>query len=165
MSGLPGHIRAMVELSPVEDLLLVLLREALAGVSVQSLIWDDQTFPMVLVRRQPSFGEWLGDTRFLDSADIVIHTFAPDPDGDEDAALLAEAVRVALRDAWMRHRSVSQRGHLTRVTMTSAPRRVTDWATATGPVQYADLPTGVWRYESLYRITIRKPRSRPFPLT
>jgi hypothetical protein len=164
VSGLPAHIRAMVELSPVEDLLLVLLREALAGVSVQSLIWDDQRFPMVLVRRQPSFGEWLGDTRFLDSADIVIHTFAPDPDGDEDAALLAEAVRVGLRDAWLGHRVVPQRGHLTRVTMTSAPRRVTDWATATGPVQYADLPTGVWRYETLYRVAIRKPRLRPFPL-
>jgi hypothetical protein len=165
VSGLPAHIRAMVELSPVEDLLLALLREAVAPLSVQSLIWIDQTFPLILVRRQPSFGEWLGDTRFLDSADIVIHTFAPDPDGDEDAALLAEAVRVTLRDAWMQHRSVPQRGHLTRVTMTSAPRRVTDWATATGPVQYADLPTGVWRYETLYRIAIRKPRVRPFPLS
>ncbi|MFG1602848.1 hypothetical protein [Actinoplanes sp. NPDC049265] len=163
MSGLPANIRAMVELSPAEDLLLYLLRETLAGVSVQSLIWDNQTFPLVLMRRQPSFGEWLGDTRFLDSADLVIHTFAEDPNGDEDAALLAEAVRVALRDAWLQHRSVPQRGHLTRVTMTSAPRRVTDWATATGPVQYADLPTGVWRYESLYRIAIRKPRVRPFP--
>lgn len=163
MSGLPAHIRAMVELSPVEDLLLVLLRERLPGISVQSLIWDNQTFPMVLVRRQPSFGEWMGDTRFIDSADVTIHTFAADPDGDEDAALLAEAVRVVLRDAWLMHRSVPQRGHLARVTMTSAPRRVTDWATATGPVQYADLPTGVWRYETLYRVAIRKPRVRPFP--
>ncbi|GIF02226.1 hypothetical protein [Paractinoplanes rishiriensis] len=163
MSGLPAHIRAMVELSPVEDLLLALLRDVLAPVSVQSLIWDTQRFPLVLVRRQPSFGEWLGDPRFLDSADIVIHTFAEDPNGDEDAALLAEAVRVCLRDAWLRNRSVPQRGHLSRVTMTSAPRRATDWATATGPVQYADLPTGVWRYETLYRIAVRKPRVRPFP--
>ncbi|WIM95771.1 hypothetical protein ACTOB_007901 [Actinoplanes oblitus] len=163
MSGLPAHIRAMVELSPVEDLLLVLLREALAGISVQSLIWDNQTFPMVLVRRQPSFGEWMGDPRFVDSADVAIHTFCADPNGDEDAALLAEAVRVALRDAWLMYRSVPQRGHLTRVTMTSAPRRVTDWATATGPVQFADLPTGVWRYETLYRVAIRKPFARPLP--
>ena len=165
MSGLPAHIRAMVELSPVEDLLLTLLRERLSGMAVQSLIFAEQAFPMVLVRRQPSFGEWQGDTRLLDSADIVIHTLAEDPDGDEDAALLAEAVRVCLRDAWLSQQVVPRRGHLTRVTMTSAPRRVTDWATATGPVQYADLPTGVWRYETLYRIAIRKPRHRPFPTT
>ncbi len=55
------------------------------------------------------------------------------------------------------------RGHLTRVQMTSAPRRVTDWATATGPVQYADLPTGVWRYETQYRIGIRKPHTTRLP--
>jgi hypothetical protein len=71
--------------------------------------------------------------------------------------MLAEAVRVALRDAWLDHHSVPGRGHIVRVDMTSAPRRVTDWATATGPVQYADLPTGVWRYETAYRIAIRRP--------
>lgn len=161
MSGLPDAIRALAELSPVEDVLLFVLRRGLPGISVQSLIWIDQTFPMVLVRRSPSFGEWAGDTRFLDSADVLVHTFAQDPDGDEDAAILAEAVRVVLRDAWLNHLVIPGRGHLTRVEMTSAPRRVTDWATATGPVQYADLPTGVWRYETLYRIGIRKPRRTP----
>lgn len=165
MTGIPPVVRAMAELSPVEDVLLVILRQALPGVTVQSLIWAQQRFPMVLVRRAPSFGEWQGDTRFLDSADVTVHTFAEDPNGDEDAAILAEAVRVALRDAWLNHVVIPGRGHLTRVEMTSAPRRVTDWATATGPVQYADLPTGVWRYETLYRIGIRKPRSRPYPLT
>ncbi|MEU7905885.1 hypothetical protein [Actinoplanes sp. NPDC049118] len=154
----------MAELSPVEDVMLWLLRAALPGVSVQSLIWIDQTFPMVLVRRAPSFGEWAGDTRFLDSADVIVHAFCTDPNGDEDAAILSEAVRVALRDAWLHHTVVPGRGNLIRVEMTSAPRRVTDWATATGPVQYADLPTGVWRYETQYRVAIRKPRSRPFPL-
>lgn len=161
MSGLPAAVRALAELSPVEDILLFVLRHGLPGISVQSLIWIDQKFPMVLVRRSPSFGEWAGDTRFTDVADVLVHTFAEDPNGDEDAAILAEAVRVVLRNAWLNHLVIPGRGHLTRVEMTSAPRRVTDWATATGPVQYADLPTGVWRYETQYRIGIRKPRRTP----
>src|SRR5688572_28616028 len=139
MAGIPPAVRALAELSPIEDILLVILRTALPGVQVQTLIAADQSFPLVLVRRQPQFGAWDADTRFTDTADVVIHTFAADPDGDEDAAILAEAVRVVLRDAWLRHTTVPGRGHLTRVEMTSAPRRATDWATATGPVQYADL--------------------------
>jgi len=164
MAGLPAHIRAMAELSPVEDVLIALLRAALPGIEVKTLISLDQRFPLVLVRRAAHLGEWNGDTRFVDSADITVHTFAVDPDGDEDAAILAEAVRVVLRDAWLDHKTVAGRGHIVRVDMTSAPRRVTDWATATGPVQYADLPTGVWRYETAYRIAIRRPRIRPFPV-
>lgn len=163
MAGLPAHIKAMAELSPVEDLLLPILREGLPGIPVSSLIAANQTFPLVLVRRGASFGEHAGDTRFTDSAQVSIQTFCADPNGDEDAAILAEAARVVLRDAWLKQKVVPGRGHLTRVELSSAPRRVTDWATAAGPVQYADLPTGVWRYESIYQIDIRKPRLRPYP--
>ena len=46
--------------------------------------------------------------------------------------------------------------------MTSAPRRVTDWTTATGSVQYADPPTGVWRYETQYRVGIRQASLAPY---
>ena len=163
MAGLPPEIKALAELSPVEDLLLAILRDGLPGIQVKSLLADNQEFPLVLVRRLPSFGPWEGDTRFVDAAQVAIHTFCADPNGDEDAAILAEAVRVVMRDAWLDHKVVPGRGHLTRVDMTSAPRRVSDWATASGPVQYADLPSGVWRYETLYQIEIRKPRVRPYP--
>ncbi|MFE0964061.1 hypothetical protein [Streptomyces fungicidicus] len=165
MAGLPAEIKALAELSPVEDLLLAVLRDGLPGISVQSLIQKDQNFPFVLVRRDPSFGLWAGDTRFTDSARVVVQSFCEDPDGDADAAILAEAVRVVLRDAWLNQKVYAGRGHITRVDMSSAPRRATDWATATGPVQYADLPTGVWRYETQYDIEIRKPRTKPFPLS
>jgi hypothetical protein len=164
MAGLPDHIKGMAEMSPVEDLLLAILRDGLPGIQVKSLIAAHQTFPLVLIRRTPTFGLWNGDTRFTDSAQIAVHTFCEDPDGDEDAAILSEAVRVVLRDAWLSQKVVPGRGHFTKVELTSAPRRVTDWATSSGPVQYADLPTGVWRYESIYQIDIRKPRSRPFPI-
>ena len=164
MSGLPDNIKALAELSPVEDLMLTLLRAGLPGIKVQSLISASQTFPLVLPRRMPGFGRWDADPRFTDSAHVVLHTFCEDPNGDEDAAILAEACRVILRNAWLDQTVVTGRGHIARWEMTSAPRRVTDWATATGPVQYADLPTGVWRYETQYQIEIRKPRTRPYPI-
>ncbi|WJN62557.1 tail terminator [Streptomyces phage phiScoe1] len=164
MAGLPPHIKALAELSPVEDLMLAILRDGLPGIQVKSLIAKAQTFPLVLVRRDPSFGNWGGDTRFLDAARVAVHVFCQDPDGDEDAAILSEAVRVVIRDAWLSQKVVPGRGHITRVDLASAPRRVTDWATATGPVQYADLPTGVNRYEATYDIEIRKPRNRPYPI-
>lgn len=161
MAGLPDDIKALAELSPVEDLLLAILRDGLPGIQVNTLIAQHQTFPLVLIRRQPTFGQWDGDARFTDAARVAIYTFCEDPDGDEDAAILGETVRVILRDAV--NVVVSGRGHLTRVQLNSSPRRVTDWATSTGPVQYADLPTGIYRYESLYDLDIRRPKTRPYP--
>lgn len=164
MAGIPDHIKALAERSPVEDLMLAVLREGLPGIEVKSLIADDQDFPFVLVRRIPGLGGGAEDTRFVDAASISIHCFVPDPDGDEDAAILSEAVRVVIRDAWLSQKVYPGLGHITSQEVSSAPRRVTDWATATGPVQYADLPTGISRYETQYRLEIKKPRSRPYPL-
>ncbi|WP_406192360.1 hypothetical protein OH733_05430 [Streptomyces griseus] len=164
MAGLPPEIKALAELSPVEDLMLAVLRQGLPGIQVNSLIAKGQTFPLVIARRDPSFGNWAGDTRFLDAARVGVNVLCEDPDGDQDAAILSEAVRVVLRNAWMAQTVYPGLGHITRVDLASAPRRQTDWATSTGPVQYADLPTGVWRYESTYDIEIRKPRNRPYPI-
>jgi len=157
---LPASILAKVEMSPIEDLLLGLLPTPLAGVSVQTKIEDDQTFPFVLVRSTGSWGSWHGDERFLDAAQVSIQTFADGINADEDAANLAEAVRVTLRDS--RNIVVPNRGHMVSCEMTSRPRRVPDWATSTGPVQYADLPTGVYRYETVYHMVIRRSSTKPF---
>ena len=165
MAGIPDEIKALAELSPVEDLMLAILRDGLPGMNVQSLIADDQVFPLVLVRRSPSFGGNPADTRFTDAASLAIHVFVPDPNGDEDAAILSEVVRVLLRNAWLDQRVVPGRGHIVRLELTSPPRRVTDWATSSGPVQYADLPTGIWRYETGYAVEIRKPANHPYPVT
>lgn len=163
---LPDSIRARAEFAPFEDVLLPILRDAFPELTVteddskvQSLIEHDQTFPLVLVRRVPSFGQFSGDHRFVDSGQVAVHTFCQDPDGDQDAALLADAVRVALRDAWLSRKVVPGRGHISRFDVMSSPRRATDWATATGPVQYADLPTGVHRYETVFDLEIRRPRT------
>lgn len=158
MAGLTPEIEGLLEFSPVEDVMLAVLRDAITTIPVQSLIEADQQAPFILVRREPSFGQWDGDARFVDAAYVVVETFCKDPDGDEDAARLAEAVRVVLIRAAARQKVYPGLGNIAKVEMTSAPRRAPDWATSTGPVQYADLPTGLWRYETKYRVEIRKPR-------
>jgi len=147
-------VLALVEMQPIEDLLLALVPPKLTGVSVQSLVFDRQSFPAVVVRANGDWGAWGGDERFIDSGQVNVEVFCSGIDSDSDCALLSEAVRVVLRDSL--NVTVPGIGHLTRVEMVSRPRRAPDWATATGPVQYADLPTGVQRYESLYDVSIKR---------
>lgn len=159
-SSLPESVLQAVEMSPVEDLILALLREALPDLSIQSLIHPKQSFPFLLVRSSGSWGTWQGDPRFIDSSTIEIHAFALGINADEDANLLSEAVRVILRDSV--NKVVPGKGYLIAIEMLDRPKRSPDWATSVGPVQYADLPTGVQRWETSYRVTIRKPANKPY---
>lgn len=147
----------LVELSPIEDVALYVLRQGLPDIPIHSLIEEDPPDDFIVVRRDHSLGEWEGDTRFVDVGMLSVEVFTVDPDGDEKGALLSEAVRVVWRNAWLENLKIPGHGWLAQARMTSAPTRVTDWATATGPVQYADLPTGRWRYETKYQIAVRKP--------
>ncbi len=164
MAGISPEIAALAELAPVEDIVLPILRQGLPGVSVQDRIWDDQTFPFILVRHSFALEAYQGDPRFTDWLSLSVQAFAADPDGDRDAAILSEAARVVLRDAAARNAGVPGLGHIFRAELVTRPRRVTDWATASGPVQYADLPTACWRYEARYDVEIRKSLTRPYPL-
>lgn len=154
--GLPDTVLHLIEFSPVEDILLAIIRESIPEVPVYSLIPDDAPPMFILVRRMPGLGRWDGDPRFVDSGRFYVHTFTTDPDGDEKGALLSEAVRVVLRNAWLEHKGVPGRGYVISINMQSEPSRRSDWATASGPVQFADLPTGMWRYEATYDILVRK---------
>lgn len=161
MSSLNPGVLALVEMSPVEDLLLALLNDGrLPGVRVQTLIEDEQQFPAILIRRYGDWGGWGGDHRFLDAAQITVETFTSGTDADQDGALLQEAIRVLLYNA--RNEVVPRRGYLTKVELVASPTRHPDWATASGPVQFADLPRGVERYQSSYNLEIRKPFIKPF---
>jgi hypothetical protein len=154
--ALPQEILDLVEMHPVEDLVLALLRQRITTIPVQSQIYDDQTFPAIVIHRGDMIGEWWGgDPRFIDAARLDVFCFVEGVDADEDGALLSEAVRNALRNSL--NQVVPGLGHLTQVTMTSPPRNAADWDTATGPVQYADLPTEVVRYSTTYALSIRKP--------
>lgn len=164
-STLPASVLSMVRFLPIEDVLLPILRAGLPDVRCQSLIEASQEFPMVLVRRLPDFGNQKGDPRFTDVAMVAIHTFAEGVNGDEDAALLGDAVHTVLFNAGQRRDTVPGRGQIVSIEAMQLPRRTADWATSAGPVQYADLPTGVWRYEALYEVEVRRPLTPIFPST
>lgn len=154
--ALPQEILDLVEMHPVEDLVLAVLRKRITSVPVQSQIYDDQTFPAIVIHRGDMIGEWWGgDPRFIDNARLDVFCFVEGVNADEDGALLSEAVRNALRNSI--NEVVPGLGYLTQVTMTSPPRNAADWDTATGPVQYADLPNEVVRYSTTYALSIRKP--------
>ncbi|MGL5825558.1 MAG: hypothetical protein ACRCYU_12220 [Nocardioides sp.] len=155
MAGISDAVRNLAAFSAIEDILLAVLRPKLADVQVKTLIATGQTFPMVLVRRTDQYGEWSGDPRFIDTATVAVQCYAEDPDGDADAEVLSQAVRSALRASI--NEVVPDLGHLVYVDMIRAPRRAPDWASAVGPVQYADLPSGVHRYETVYDLTFRSP--------
>jgi hypothetical protein len=154
MTSLHPDIHNLVQLRPIEDLLLAVLRPALTNVSVQTLVFDDQTFPFVLIRTNGDWGSWGGDPRFIDTAQVNVQVYCEGLNADEDAAILSEAVRVTLIANV--NRVFPGIGHMTKADMTQRPRRAADWASATGPVQYADLPTSVFRYETLYEISVKR---------
>lgn len=155
--SIPAELYHVAEYLPIEDVLLPMLRPRLHGVPVYSLVPDvDDPFPFVLVRRDHSLQHWRGDSRgFVDQAYVQVDTLTQDPDGDEQGAILSEAVRVAMRDLVRESVTLPSGVSLAEARLLTAPRRVSDWATATGPVQYADLPTGAWRYESSYYVRLR----------
>lgn len=160
-SSLDPETLALVEMTPAEDLILAILRDALPNIPIHTLVELHQEMPFVLIRSSGSWGQWGGDERFIDSTTLDVQTFAEGLNADSDANLLAEAVRVALRDA--KHKVVPGKGYLLAVEVLERPKRAPDWANSVGPVQYADLPAGVQRWETIYRIAIRRPKSKPFP--
>lgn len=156
---LPPNILAMIEFSAVEDVAKAILEPVMAPIPVETAIEVHPPYPYVVVRRMSTDGDWTGDMRgFYDSARLAVHVYADDPNGDAKAALISEAVRKALWQAKTDCWSHPELGALTNIRMTMEPTRRADWATSTGPVQYADLPTGGWRYETHYALTIRPPR-------
>lgn len=157
MTGIPQRIRDMVEFPPIEDVGLVVMRSVFPELTTYSLIPDKRDpFPFILVRGHFEASAWSGDGYFVDRGVIAVHTFTEDPDGDEDGGLLSEAIRVGLRDAARAKLKITDTVHLHQARPTARPRRVSDWATSQGPVQYADLPTGTYRYETLYRVVLRR---------
>lgn len=158
--NLPAAITDLAEMTPLEDVALRVLRDAMPGVPVRSLIELKQAAIgrfFILIRRIPAWGVWDGDERFIDRGDLAVHVFAKDPDADEVGAVVSEACRVALRNSARRRDWYPDLGGLLNVRLIEEPVRKTDWATSSGPVQFADLPAGYQRYEARYGLWVRLP--------
>lgn len=157
---LPTSVESLVELYPFEDIALAILRRALPGVAINSRIppSGEIVFPFILVTRRAPLENWRGDPRFTDVGRIAVGVFTEDPEGFEKAQYISEAVRVALRTAWLEHWSFPDMGSVVRIELRQEPTRSPDWATSAGPVQFADLPGNIHRLEAEYRMQVRRPR-------
>lgn len=165
-------LHPLPEFGPSEDLLLRILRDYFYGdpnvfdppvdpefvPHIRTLLPEDTKFPLLLVRRDRRSGSQTLDTndqRHSLSAVATMETLCQGDDADEANALLQEAVRLCILGAVERQAGYPDLGYLNRVNIWSQPARVSDYATSTGVVQYASLPNGVVRYESIYQFIMR----------
>lgn len=145
-----------------DELLLKLLQDFFAGqgIHIGTLYSEEIEPPMILARaerRSGGIADNVGDERFLHPVLVSISTITSGVDADEMAEELQEAVRICLRQAQIQQTVVPNGGVINRITNASSPSRVSDYATSTGVVQYASLPNGWVRFESIWRLILRAP--------
>jgi len=144
---LPESVTSKIKHDTIEQFALPLLRKELEGVPIWSLLPPKAPTFGVLVRKDLSNGADKGDPRgFTEVAVLQIDCFTKDPDGDLAGAQLSEAVAIVFRDAWL-NQTVINGSWITNYRLVAEPARKADFADSAGPVQYADLPQRVWRYQ------------------
>lgn len=146
----------------VDDLMLAIFKDFFEGqaIHIGSLYASDLEPPIILVRRERRSGQASVDSeddRFIQSAIVSVNTITSGPDADQLGEELQEACRIAIREAQQNQVVIPGCGVISSITNSIEPSRVADWATSTGVVQYASLPKGWTRYESVYRLLIRPP--------
>lgn len=126
-------------------------------VHVTSLFEEGMPTPVVIARNDAKVGAntvYRADARFTRPALLSIDTITDGLNADDDGAALQEACRIAIFEAWRKQIVIPGQGYIAKVENSNMASRKSDWATSTGPVQYASLPRGAMRYESNYRLTL-----------
>lgn len=130
------------------------------NVHVYSTYSENMQTPAVVARRERRSGTLAlhsKDDRFMQPAIIMVSTFTAGVDADEENEELQEMCRYALRQAQQRQKYVPGCGHIAVLEASTHPAKVSDWQTSTSVVQYASLPKGAVRYESIFRLLVRPP--------
>lgn len=145
---------------PVEDLLLGILRPFFWGkdVLVAESFYNDMSLPAVIPlhsRRSGNVGYQNKDQAFTESCIIEVNTICEGPEAKTQNAELQEACKHALFHAWRDQVVVPGVGCINTIQAGSKATEQSDWATNTGVVQYATLPAGAVRYESIYKLLLR----------
>lgn len=148
---------------PVDKLLFDLFNQAFEGMGVHVGTRFSEKIhpPMVLARNEKRSGSSFmagGDQRFLKPELITVNTFGEGVNADKEAEQLQEACRIALVEAHREQRYFPGAGTISTLEVASVGSRVSDFATSTGVVQYAALPAGWERYESVWRLQLRPPK-------
>ncbi|WP_066929061.1 hypothetical protein [Streptomyces sp. NBRC 110611] len=121
------------------DLLVGILRPALAGATVGTLLPEPMPLPFVLAR---PVGGAAVDMRFLARAVVDVQTWA---ESDRAAEDLAAASRTALVMAWRAQTVVPAVGSIGFLTERTAPVLLPEERT----------PDGVYRYQATYELAVR----------
>lgn len=155
--------RTIPTFGSVDDLMVNIMKTFFEGhpdVHVGTLFASALEPPIVIVRRERRSGQAsidADDDRFIQSAIVSVNTITSGPDADQLGEQLQEACRIAIREAQQNQVTFPGCGHISAITNSVEPSRVSDWATSTGVVQYASLPKGWTRFESVYRLLVRPP--------
>jgi hypothetical protein len=152
----------------VDDMIIKVLKDYFEGqgIYIGTMYASALKPPFIIARRErrsgtPSIDST--DDRFIQSAIVSINTVTDGPDADQIAEELQEACRLAIREAQQNQTEFPAMGSISSITNSIEPSRVADWATSTGQVQYASLPKGWTRFESVYRLLIRAPKTTAAP--
>ena len=151
---------------PIEDLVLGILRPHFqrveqAGrpkVHVYTDYQEDMKTPGVLclnTRRTGIEAYATNDDNWMRSVVLEVNAFADGWEAEKDAADLQESVRHAFMQAQRTQMVIPGVGSISKITTPIMATRQTDWATASGPTQSAQMPHGATRYEARYRIIMR----------
>ena len=146
----------------VDDLMVALFRDFFTGqnIHIGTVFSSAIEPPIIIVRRERRSGQASidsSDDRYIQSAIVSVNTITAGPDADMLGEQLQEAARIAIREAQQNQITVPGLGSISSITNSIEPSRVSDWATSTGVQQYASLPKGWTRYESVYRFLLRPP--------
>ena len=156
--NLPVSVTNNVQFYPYEDILIKMFERGLEGIPFKTYIPEVVgPYPFILGHRFTPQAGWSGDPRFIDTGLIRISVFAAGPNAEDYGVFISEAIRVMMLKAHMDRWHFPGLGSILHIEMRVEPTESTDWATSTGVVQFADLPKGVLRYETVYKMTIRRP--------
>lgn len=157
--NLPDSVVDRIKFNPFEDLLMAIFKRGLPDLDFVTLIPEKMTYPLVFGQRYLRQSGWNGDPRFIDSGPVRINVFTMGINGELEAFYISEAIRNLFFQADRERWHFDGIGSVLALKMESEPADASDWATASGIVQFADLPKGVTRYETTYRMTVRRPES------
>lgn len=155
---LPASVQERVRFQPFEDLLRAIFERGMPDVKFVTRVPERMSYPLVFGERFVQQAGWDGDPRFIDSGPIRINVFTEGPNAELEAYYISEAIRVLFNQVHRERWYFKGLGGILNLSMEVEPADAKDWATATGVVQFADKPKGVSRFETVYRMTIRRPQ-------
>src|SRR5690606_8310753 len=158
LNPIPAAVLEEDDLGLPQRLGLEIIKDWLPGVKIQTRIPTKIGGGFVLVRQIDGNGYWDGVPGLLNDTVIKVDTFTHGPNGESVGGRLQGAIRSVLFKAWRTQKVYEIDGHrmcLNRIHCTSDPTNVSDWATSSGPVQFADLSAGWFRWESRYEFIVR----------